>query len=71
LVYSEVLGETDSKLARIIAQHDQHVVAGVETGIVIALVRDVVTVGRNRPVAVGGPVADVDIDQVAANYLSI
>src|SRR5688572_31174806 len=63
---SEFLGEAESELARIIAQHDQHVVAGVEPRIVIALVRDIATVRRDGPVAAVRPVTDVEIDQVAA-----
>src|SRR3972149_253229 len=63
---SEVLGEANPILARVIAQHDQDVVAGVQPCIVVTLVRDIPAIGRNRPVAVVWPVAAVDIDQVAA-----
>src|SRR5215510_7515968 len=63
---SKLLRKPYPKLARIVAQHDQHIVPRVEPCIVIPLVRDVPAVDADRPTTFGRPIADVGIDQVAA-----
>ncbi len=63
---SELHDETKTKLAGVIAQNIEDVVASIDQGLRVALVRRIAAVESRRPVLFGGRVGEVKVNYIPA-----